>query len=84
VRLRNGRSWASDDHRDGAPTYVAACVAEATGSFVTEQAVAVLANLANPYFQVLAVITNAAVEDPEDLVAYAPPVDPKDSGEFFD
>jgi hypothetical protein len=84
VRLRNGRSWASDDHRDGAPTYVAACVAEATGSFVTEQeAVAVLANLANPYFQVLAVITNAAVEDPEDLVAYAPPVDPKDSGEFL-
>lgn len=83
VRLRNGRAWASDDHRDGAPTYVAACVAEATGSFAgDEEAVAVLVNLANPYFQVLAVITNAAVEDPEDLLAYAPPADSNDSGEF--
>ena len=59
-------------------------VAEAAGAFDTvDHAVAVLANLASPYFQVLALIANAAVEEPEDLVAYTPPATPEARGEFI-
>lgn len=83
VRLRNRTCWATDDHSDGAPTFVGAFVAEAAGEFSTkDKAVSELANLANPYFQVLAAIANAAVEEPEDLIAYSPPVDSDDTGEF--
>lgn len=83
VRLRNHRCWATEDHSDGAPTFIGGFVAEASGEFVAKnEAVAVLANLANPYFQVIAVLANAAVEEPEDLFAYAPPVGPDDAGEF--
>jgi hypothetical protein len=83
VRLRNGIAWGSDDHSEGAPTYVGSFVAEAAGRFASkEEAVAVLGNLASPYFQVLAVISNAAVDEPEDIVAYAPPAGPDDTGEF--
>jgi hypothetical protein len=46
------------------------------------EAVAFLANQAAPFFQVLAVIANAGVEEPEDLLAYAPPIHPDDTGEF--
>jgi hypothetical protein len=83
VRLRDHIVWASSDHRENAPTFVGAFVAEAAGEFDgAEQAVAVLGNLATPYFQVMATVTNAAVEEPEDLIAYAPPLDGQDSGEF--
>jgi hypothetical protein len=84
VRLRNHTCWATEDHTDGAPTFVGGFVAEAAGEFATkEDAVSVLANLANPYFQVLAVVANAGVEEPEDLFAYTPPVDPTDTGQFI-
>lgn len=84
IRLRDHRVWASDDHGEGAPTFVSGLVIEAAGDFASkEEAVAVLANLASPYFQVLALIANAAVEEPEDLVAYAPPLDASDVGEFI-
>ncbi len=83
VRLRNHTCWATDDHSDGAPTFVGGFVVETAGEFANkDEAVSVLANLANPYLHVLAVVTNAAVEEPEDLFAYSPPVDPKDTGEF--
>ncbi|MGQ0434507.1 MAG: hypothetical protein ACT452_19135 [Microthrixaceae bacterium] len=83
VRLRNHVCWATEDHSEGASTFVGGFVAEAAGEFGTkDEAVSVLANLANPYFQVMALIANAAIEEPEDLFAYAPPVDPDDTGEF--
>lgn len=83
VRLRNHTCWATDDHSDGAPTFVGGFVAEAAGEFANkDEAVSVLGNQANPYFHVLAVVANAAVEEPEDLFAYSPPVDPQDTGEF--
>ena len=83
VRLRNHVCWASEDHSEGAPTFVGAFVAEAAGEFATQdEAVSVLANLANPYIQTMALIANAAIEEPEDLFAYAPPRDPDDTGEF--
>jgi hypothetical protein len=65
VRLRNQTCWATDDHRDGAPTFVGGFVVEAAGEFAKkDEAVSVLASLVNPYFQVLAVVANAAVEEP--------------------
>lgn len=83
VRLRDHVCWATEDHSEGAPTYVGAFAAEASGVFSSkEEAVSVLANRANPYFQVLAMIANAAVEEPEELLAYCPPVGPVDTGEF--
>jgi hypothetical protein len=83
VRLRNGVCWVSSDHSDDAPTFIGSFIAEAAGSFPTkDQAVSFLGNQASPYFQVLAVIANAGVEEPEDLVAYAPPLTPDDEGEF--
>jgi hypothetical protein len=83
VRLRDHICWATEDHSEGTPTFVGAFVAEASGVFSSkDEAVSVLANQANPYFQVLAVIANAAVEEPEDLLAYRPPVDLVDTGEF--
>lgn len=83
IRLRNHTCWATDDHSDGAPTFVGGFVAEAAGDFGSkDEAVAVLANLANPYFHVVALIANAAIEEPEDLFAYSPPLHADDTGEF--
>lgn len=83
VRLRNHKCWATQDHSVGAPSFIGGFVAEAAGEFANkDEAVSVLANLANPYFQVMALIANAAIEEPEDLLAYAPPVDRDDTGEF--
>ena len=85
VRLRNKQTWAPESvRREDAQTFVGAIVVEAAGRFATaEDAVAVLANLANPYLQVLAVIANAAVEEPEDLMVYAPPEVADGEGEFL-
>jgi hypothetical protein len=74
VRLRNENCWATQDHSPTGPQFVGAFVAEAAGDFATaEDAVDFLANFATPYFHVMALITNAGVNEPEDLVAYAVP-----------
>lgn len=81
VRIRNQRCL-SDDDLTG-PTFVGALVAEAAGEFADpEEAAALLANLASPYFQATALAANAAVDDPQDLFAFAPPRDAKDVGEY--
>lgn len=82
IRLRNENCWATADHSNGAPQFVGAFVAEAAGDFSTaEEAVSFLANFASPYFQVIALIANAGVDEPEDLVAYAVPFG-NQKGEF--
>ena len=81
VRLRNGISWASSNHSKDAATFIGGFVAEAAGTFASKvDAVSFLSTQASPYFQILAVVANAGVEEPEDLVAYAPPANPDDKG----
>lgn len=82
VRMRNNNCWASEDHSPNAAQFVGGFVAEAAGNFATSnEAVEFLANFVSPYFQVMAVATNAAIDEPEDLVAYAVPL-PDSKGEF--
>jgi hypothetical protein len=83
IRLRNHRVWATEDHSDGAPTFVGAFLAEAAGDYATkEEAVGVLANLASLYFQVMSPIATAGAEEPEDLLAYSAPEDDAHHGDF--
>ena len=44
---------------------------------------AILGNLANSYFQVVALAGNAATAQPEDVVAFAPPISPEEPGEYL-
>jgi hypothetical protein len=56
---------------------------EAAGQFPSvEAAVGALGNLANSYFQVVALAGNAAIAQPEGVVAYAAPSSPADRGEY--
>ena len=83
VRLRNMVQYVADDRSEGAPVFVRGFTVEAAGLFSSgEAAVSVLGNLANSYFQVLALAGNAAIDTPEDLVAYAPPASAEDRGEY--
>jgi hypothetical protein len=78
IRLRNQVCQSTDGTR-----FVGALVAEAAGNCANSQeAAGLLANLANPYYQVMAVAANAAVDDPLDFIAYAPPLGRNDGGEF--
>lgn len=55
--------------------YAAALVAEAAGEADDgTTAVDLLANLAAPYFALAALAANAAVDDPQDLIAFTPPL----------
>lgn len=83
VRLRDHVAWSTDARGDDAPQFVGSFIAEAAGIFGTaEEALNVLGNLATPYFQVMATITNCGVEDTEDIVVYSPPKNAEDAGQF--
>ncbi len=72
-RLRIGNATA---RFGGGPEFVSGLLVEAMGSVSTaDEAVALLANAGSPYLQVLATLANAAVEESDDLLAYAPPVE---------
>lgn len=84
IRIRNAMCWSGEERGDGAPTFAGGIVVEATGVAAdSTAAVDTLGNAAAPYLHVVALAANAAVEDTEDIVTYAPPEDPADVGEFF-
>ncbi len=83
VRLRDHVAWSTDRRGEDAPQFVGSFIAEAAGVFGTaEEAASVLGNLATPYFQVMATITNCGAEETEDIVVYSPPKDATDVGQF--
>jgi hypothetical protein len=83
LRLRNLLNYASADLSAGAPTFVRGFAIEAAGHFPSvETAVSALGNLANSYFQIIALAGNAATAQPEDVVAFAPPTSPDGRGEY--
>ncbi|MTD45920.1 hypothetical protein GKE82_16905 [Conexibacter sp. W3-3-2] len=70
IRVRNLRM-----RRPDGTGYAAALVAEAAGEADDgTAAVDLLANLAAPYFALAALAANAAVDDPQDLIAFTPPL----------
>lgn len=63
IRIRNHVCLTTED--PNGPTFIGGLVAEAAGSFSrAEAAVDLLANLASPYFQAVALAANAAMTKP--------------------
>jgi len=82
IRLRNQVCLSTDE--PAGPTFVGGLVAEAAGVLAdATSAVDLLANLASPYFQAVALAVNAAVDEAQDVFAFAPPRDPSDIGEYI-
>jgi hypothetical protein len=78
LRIRNGTARFPDGDE-----FISGIVVEAKGRAATaEAAVALLANISAAYFQIVALAGNGAVDEPDGLLAYAPPVGRK-RGQFI-